>query len=67
MSVFGFEDIVNGPLAQYLQISAKIGGDVVEHSKLVQGAFDAQLRYIRLASESAQPPPRSNNEPAETD
>lgn len=55
MSVLGFTDIVNGPLSQYLQISASIGGDVVEHSKLVRDAFNAQQQYIQLANDSAQP------------
>ncbi|XP_018564064.1 adenylyl cyclase-associated protein 1 [Anoplophora glabripennis] len=55
MSVSAYTDIVNGPVAQYLQISAKIGGDVAEHSKLVRDVFNSQLQYIQLASESAQP------------
>lgn len=55
MSVLGFTDIVQGPLAQYLQISQQIGGDVADHGKLVQGAFQAQLQYIQLATEFAQP------------
>ncbi|XP_050300987.1 adenylyl cyclase-associated protein 1 isoform X1 [Anthonomus grandis grandis] len=55
MSVLGFNDIVQGPLAQYLQYSQQIGGDVAEHSNLVKGAFQAQLQYIQLATESAQP------------
>lgn len=59
MSVLGYSDIIKGPLQQYLQISAQIGGDVAEHSKLVQEAFNAQLQYIQLACESAQP---SSNE-----
>ncbi|KAJ8975050.1 hypothetical protein NQ317_010564 [Molorchus minor] len=55
MSVPGYTDIINGPLSLYLQISSKIGGDVAEHSKLVQEAFNAQLQYLQLASISAQP------------
>lgn len=55
MSLLGFTDIVQGPLAQYLSASQKIGGDVAEHSKLVRAAFQAQLAYIQLASESSQP------------
>ncbi|KAL1516666.1 hypothetical protein ABEB36_000549 [Hypothenemus hampei] len=55
MSVSGYKDIVQGPLAAYLQYSQKIGGDVFEHSKLVQAAFRAQLQYIQLAAESSQP------------
>nr|XP_023015148.1 adenylyl cyclase-associated protein 1 [Leptinotarsa decemlineata] len=55
MSVLGFNDIINGPLAQFLQISSQIGGDVGEHSKLVQEAFNAQLQFVQLATQSSQP------------
>lgn len=55
MSVYGYTDIVQGPLAQYLQRSQEIGGDVAEHARLVQGAFQAQLQYIQLAADSSQP------------
>ncbi|KAH8263502.1 hypothetical protein KR044_010003 [Drosophila immigrans] len=56
MSVAGFEDIVEGSLAQYLSLSAKIGGDVAQHAQFVKAAFDAQLRYVTLATQIAQPP-----------
>lgn len=46
MSVYGFQDIVNGPLAQYLQLSAKIGGDVAKHADIVRKAF----RYVNCSS-----------------
>jgi adenylyl cyclase-associated protein len=39
MSVAAFGDIIRGPLSQYLQLSAKLGGDVATHSKLVEKAF----------------------------
>ena len=39
MSVAAFNNILQGPLAQFLQLSAKIGGDVATHSKLVEKAF----------------------------
>ncbi|XP_032591799.1 adenylyl cyclase-associated protein 1 isoform X1 [Drosophila grimshawi] len=55
MSVAGFEDIVAGPLSQYLALSAKIGGDVAQHAQFVKAAFDAQLRYVKLATQIAQP------------
>ncbi|KAM8717247.1 hypothetical protein ACLKA7_004019 [Drosophila subpalustris] len=55
MSVAGFEDIMAGPLSQYLALSAKIGGDVAQHAQFVKAAFDAQLRYVTLATEIAQP------------
>lgn len=55
MSVYGFEDIVNGPFAQYVQLSSKIGGDVAKQADFVNKAFQAQLAYIKLASTSSQP------------
>ncbi|XP_050502592.1 adenylyl cyclase-associated protein 1 [Diabrotica virgifera virgifera] len=61
MSVLGFSDIVNGPLAQYLQLSAQIGGDVAEHSNLVKNAFNAQYKFIELASQSSKPAPNDLN------
>ncbi|XP_020810806.1 adenylyl cyclase-associated protein 1 [Drosophila serrata] len=55
MSVAGFEDIVAGPLSQYLSLSAKIGGDVAHHAELVKSAFGFQLQYVTLATQIAQP------------
>ncbi|EDW45488.1 GM16624 [Drosophila sechellia] len=55
MSVAGFEDIVAGPLSQYLTLSAKIGGDVAQHAELVRSAFGSQLQYVTLATQIAQP------------
>lgn len=55
MSVQGFLDIVQGPLAQYLSVSASIGGDVAQHSLLVKKAFDAQTEFLKTASQSSQP------------
>ncbi|XP_008200251.1 adenylyl cyclase-associated protein 1 isoform X1 [Tribolium castaneum] len=55
MSVQGFSDIIQGPLTQYLQISQQIGGDVGQHSQLVHNAFQMQLQYLVLASQSKQP------------
>lgn len=40
MSVLGFQDIVAGPLSQYLALSAKIGGDVAQHAEFVKKAFE---------------------------
>lgn len=55
MSVQAFEDILHGTFAQYLAISEQIGGDVAEHARIVNQAFQAQLQYITLASQSKQP------------
>lgn len=55
MSVYGFKDILTGPFAQYLQLSAKIGGDVAQQADFVKKAFTAQMAFIELASTSSQP------------
>lgn len=55
MSVYGFQDILDGPFAQYLQLSAKIGGDVAKQAEFVKSAFNAQLEYVSLASTSSKP------------
>lgn len=55
MSVLGFTDIIQGPLTQYVQVSQQIGGDVAQHSQLVQQAFKAQLQFLELASQSSKP------------
>lgn len=39
MSVASYEEIMAGPVSEYLKLSQKIGGDVASHSKLVDKAF----------------------------
>lgn len=55
MSVYAYEDIVNGSLAQFLNLSTKIGDDVATQSSYVKSAFDAQMKFVKLASESSAP------------
>lgn len=55
MSVNAYEDIISGPLAQFLELSSKIGNDVATHAESVKKAFDAQLQYVKMASQSAAP------------
>lgn len=55
MSVQAYEDIILGSLAQFLDLSKKIGDDVATQAAFVKTAFDAQLRYVKLASQSAAP------------
>lgn len=55
MSVNGYQDIVQGPLQAYLELSKQIGGDVAAHAALVNSAFQAQLRYIQLATQRSKP------------
>ncbi|XP_068626710.1 adenylyl cyclase-associated protein 2 isoform X1 [Battus philenor] len=55
MSVNGYQDLLQGPLRTYLELSQQIGGDVATHANLVNEAFQAQLRYIQLASSRSKP------------
>ncbi|XP_076176279.1 adenylyl cyclase-associated protein 1 isoform X1 [Ptiloglossa arizonensis] len=55
MSVAGYEDLLAGPVKEYLQLSEKIGSDVATHSKLVEKAFQIQLEFIRTAATRAAP------------
>lgn len=55
MSVLGYTDILQGSLAQYLQFSKKIGADVAQHSDLVNRAFNNQLQFLQIATQSAKP------------
>lgn len=55
MSVNAYEDIILGSLAQFLELSKKIGDDVATQAEFVKKAFDAQLKYVTLASQSAAP------------
>lgn len=55
MSLYGFQDILSGPFAQFVQLSTKIGGDVAQQAGFVQKAFNAQLAFIQLATESSKP------------
>ncbi|KAK9504755.1 hypothetical protein O3M35_008947 [Rhynocoris fuscipes] len=51
----GYRNLIEGPLAKYVQHSNQIGGHVAEHAKLVQEAFNAQLNYVEIASSRADP------------
>ncbi|KPJ08725.1 Adenylyl cyclase-associated protein 2 [Papilio machaon] len=55
MSVNGYQDLMQGPLRTYLELSQQIGGDVATHANLVNEAFQAQLRYIQLAQSRSKP------------
>ncbi|KAI5635594.1 adenylyl cyclase-associated protein 2 [Phthorimaea operculella] len=55
MSVNGYQDIVQGPLRTWLDLSHQIGGDVGTHADLVNKAFQAQFSYIQLATQRSKP------------
>ncbi|XP_077263886.1 adenylyl cyclase-associated protein 1 isoform X2 [Temnothorax americanus] len=60
MSVAGYEDLLAGPVKEYLQLSQKIGGDVAVHSKLVEKAFQIQLQFVKMTA--SRPAPTNQSE-----
>ncbi|XP_039753187.1 adenylyl cyclase-associated protein 1 isoform X1 [Pararge aegeria] len=55
MSINGYQDLMQGPLQTYLQLSKQLGGDIATHANLVNDAFQEQLRYIQLAASRSKP------------
>ncbi|XP_012521494.2 uncharacterized protein LOC105827857 isoform X1 [Monomorium pharaonis] len=60
MSIAGYEDLLAGPVREYLQLSQKIGGDVAVHSKLVEKAFQIQFQFVQMAA--SRPAPANQSE-----
>ncbi len=56
VSVAEFEEILNGPFKTFLDLSAKIGGDVATQANMARAAFSAQREYVVLAAKAKQPP-----------
>ncbi|XP_037329911.1 adenylyl cyclase-associated protein 1 [Pungitius pungitius] len=56
-SVFveAFDVIVSGPVAEYLSLSQKIGGDVQKHADMMKLAFNSQRQLLVIASSSQKP------------
>ncbi|OTF83395.1 adenylate cyclase-associated protein-like protein, partial [Euroglyphus maynei] len=54
-SVAEFQNLLIDPLGKFLAISDEIGGLVKEQCKLVGKALNAQLDFLRLASQSQKP------------
>lgn len=54
-STAAFDEIVLGALANFLGLSAKIGGDVAAQCAMVGEAFTLQRQFIELASKAKQP------------
>ncbi|XP_071355328.1 adenylyl cyclase-associated protein 1 [Trachinotus anak] len=57
VSVFveAFDEIVSGPLAQYVSLSQQIGGDVQKHAEMMKQAFSIQRQLLMAASSSQKP------------
>ncbi|XP_034560472.1 adenylyl cyclase-associated protein 1 [Notolabrus celidotus] len=53
--VEAFDAIVNGPVAQYLSLSQKIGGDVQKHAEMIKKGFASEREVLMTASSSQKP------------
>ncbi|XP_071755450.2 adenylyl cyclase-associated protein 1 [Centroberyx gerrardi] len=53
--VEAYDDIINGPLAQYIALSQQIGGDVQKHADMMKQAFSCQRQLLVTASSSQKP------------
>lgn len=49
------QEIVGGNLAEFLQTAQKLGGEIAEHAALIRKAFDAQRRFLVVATRYAKP------------
>lgn len=54
-SLDGFDEVLNGPLKTFMDLSNAVGGDVATQAALVEAAFKAQRAFLVVASESKQP------------
>lgn len=56
-SVFveGFDEIVKGPLAEYLSLSQQIGGDVQKHAEMMKQVFATERQLLVKAAGSQKP------------
>nr|XP_046273510.1 adenylyl cyclase-associated protein 1 [Scatophagus argus] len=53
--VEAFDVIVSGPVAQYLSLSQKIGGDVQKHAEMMKQAITSQRQLLIKASSCQKP------------
>uniref|UniRef100_A0A8C5CK34 Adenylyl cyclase-associated protein n=1 Tax=Gadus morhua TaxID=8049 RepID=A0A8C5CK34_GADMO len=53
--VGAYDDILSGPVAQYMALSKEIGGDVLKHADMMKQAFSCQRQLLATASGSQKP------------
>ncbi|CAL8299143.1 unnamed protein product [Lota lota] len=53
--VGAYDDIISGPVAQYMALSKQIGGDVLKHADMMKQAFSCQRQLLATASGSQKP------------
>ncbi|KAF7256426.1 hypothetical protein EG68_06826 [Paragonimus skrjabini miyazakii] len=54
-SLKDFDDLITGPLQEFMNLSGKIGGDVKEQSVLLKNCFNSQRKLLELAAEHSKP------------
>ncbi|KAF5400317.1 Cyclase associated actin cytoskeleton regulatory protein 1 [Paragonimus heterotremus] len=54
-SLKDFDDLIAGPLQEFMNLSGKIGGDVKEQSVLLKNCFNSQRKLLELAAEHSKP------------
>jgi len=50
-----YDDILNGPVKQFVEISQKIGGEIQQQSEIFHKAFKAQREFIAVVTRSKKP------------
>ncbi|TRY83224.1 hypothetical protein DNTS_032503, partial [Danionella cerebrum] len=53
--VGAYDNLISGPVAQYMTLSQKIGGDVQKHAEMMKQAFSCQRQLLVTASGSQKP------------
>ncbi|KAI4871827.1 hypothetical protein NFI96_016384 [Prochilodus magdalenae] len=53
--VEAFDALISGPVAEYMSLSQKIGGDVLKHADMMKQAFSCQRQLLVTASCSQKP------------
>eukprot|EP00056_Hartaetosiga_gracilis_P001451 m.44984 g.44984 ORF g.44984 m.44984 type:complete len:470 (-) comp10646_c0_seq1:1178-2587(-) len=54
-SIAGFDEVLNGPFAEFLSLSKAIGGDVATQVGFVEAAFNAQRAFIVNSTKAKKP------------
>ncbi|XP_051992500.1 adenylyl cyclase-associated protein 2-like [Xyrauchen texanus] len=50
-----FDQLLNGPVSEYMKTSTAIGGDVVKHAEIVNSAMQVQRTFLKMATTHQEP------------
>ncbi|XP_066531910.1 adenylyl cyclase-associated protein 2 [Hoplias malabaricus] len=59
LCINAFDNLLKGPLSEYLKSSRTIGGDVAKHAEMVSSALQLQRTFLKMAT--------THQEPAQTE